>query len=92
MAVLPVVASIFTSLGFKTFLPNGISVGPGYPLITSLNSTHTGKLVSFSEKNKSTDDIKHPPSSDIKNVCASGSILVNCVDEFVTDCVCETVS
>ena len=51
--MLPVVASIFTSLGFKTFLPNGISVGPGYPLITYLNSANTGKLVSFSEKNKS---------------------------------------
>ena len=32
------------------------------------------------EKNKSTDDTKLPPVSDIKNVCANGSILVNCVD------------
>ena len=47
-------------------------LGPGYPFKTSLNSTHTGKLVSFSEKNKSTEDTKHPPFSDIKNVCASG--------------------
>jgi len=61
VAVLPVVASTLISFGFKTFLPNGINVGPGYPLITSLNSTHTGKLVSFSEKNKSTDDTKLPP-------------------------------
>ena len=85
--MLPVSASIFTSFGFKTFLPNGINVGPGYPLTTSLNSTHTGKLASFSEKNKSTDDTKLPPVSDIKNVCANGSILVNCVDGFVTVCV-----
>ena len=38
-----------------------------------------------STQDKSTEDTKHPPSSDIKNVCANGSILVNCVDEFVTD-------
>ena len=65
--------STFTSFGFKTFLPNGINVGPGYPFTTSLNSTHTGKLVSFSEKNKSTEDTKHPPVSVILNVCVSGS-------------------
>ena len=84
--MLPVSASIFTSFGFKTFLPNGTNVGPGYPLITSLNSTHTGKLVSFSEKNKSTEDTKHPPSSDTKNVCASGSSLV--ITEILLFIVC----
>jgi len=50
---------MFTSLAFNTFLPNGKTFGPGYPFMTSLISTQTGRFLSLPPKYKSTLVTKH---------------------------------
>ena len=46
---------------------------PGYPFITFLTSTQTGKVLSLAAKYKSSFVRKQPPASLIINVCARGS-------------------
>ena len=84
------VADTLTSAGFKTFLANGITLGPGYPFITSLISQVTGSVSSFAPKYKSTLVAKQPPSSVINMVCASGSYHCNLLTVVLN--VCDVVS
>ena len=80
VAIQTIISPLVTSLLFLMVL--SLAIGNergealGYPFITFLISTQTGKSLSFSEKNKSNFVKKEPPLLEVINVCASGSVAL----------------